>query len=123
VWEEGVFTKQFREFCGEDSSKRRWIHLDGPIDNNWVEDFNSILDDNCKMNLPIGETLKMKNEMCLLLETDNLTNVTPATISRCGLVYLDRKEHNNPKYILNQYLIRMPPNLKDQVHDLEAQSN
>lgn len=62
--------------------------MDGPMDNAWVENFNSILDDNARLNLPMGETLKMTDKMCLLFETDNLKNVTPATVSRCGVVYL-----------------------------------
>ena len=49
------------------------------------------------MNLPNGETIQLSDGMCLLLETDNLANVTPATISRCGLVFLSRGEVNRPK--------------------------
>jgi len=119
VWTEGLFTENFRAFCADHTSTRKWIHLDGPIDTAWVEDFNSILDENKKMNLPNGETLKMSKNMCLLFETDNLVNVTPASISRCGLIFADRKELNNPKQILNQYLNRLPPNLADSVKDLE----
>lgn len=80
---------------------KKWILLDGPIDHFWVENLNSILDDNQKMNLPNGETINMSDGTCLLLETDNLANCTPATISRCGLVFLSRDEVNIPKQIFN----------------------
>lgn len=92
-------------------NKRKWILLDGPIDYLWVENLNSILDDNRKMSLPNGDQIKMSEKMCILLETDNLANVTPATVSRCGLVYLHRNETCDPKAIFNKWLRNLPPNL------------
>lgn len=97
--------------------------LDGPIDYEWVENLNSVLDDSRRMNLPNGQTIKMSDGMCMLLETDNTRNLTPATISRCGMIYLNRDELNKPKHILNQFLQRLPPNLADYVKDLENQIN
>lgn len=93
--------------------------LDGPIDYEWVENLNSILDDNKRINLPNGQTIKMSDGMCMILETDNTRNLTPATISRCGMIHVDIKETNRPKQILNQFLQRLPPNLADYVKDLE----
>ena len=100
-WHEGVFTQYYREYANEKTNKRKWILLDGPIDHLWVENLNSILDDNKRMTLPNGESIKMSDGMCILLETNNLRNVTPATVSRCGLIHLHRKETCNPKAIFN----------------------
>lgn len=75
------------------------------------------------MTLANGETLKISQNMCLILETDTLRNVTPATISRCGLIFADRKELSNPKQVFNQYLNRLPPNLYEQTKDLELWIN
>ena len=75
------------------------------------------------MNLPNGETINLSDGMCLMLETDSLSNVTPATISRCGLVYVSREEVNKPKQIFNQYLGRLPPNLQESIKDIENQTN
>ena len=75
------------------------------------------------MNLPNGETIQLSDGMCLLLETDSLRNVTPATISRCGLVFLSRDEVNRPKQIFNQYLQRLSPNLEQVIRDIENQTN
>jgi len=61
----------------------------------------------------------MSDGMCLLLETDNTRNLTPATLSRCGMIHVDKNETNRPKQILNQFLQRLPPNLNDYVKDLE----
>jgi len=54
VWSEGIFTKEFRQFSTDTSRAKKWIMLDGPIDFEWVENLNSILDDNRRMNLPNG---------------------------------------------------------------------
>ena len=46
VWTEGCFTEQFRTFSKDHTTKKKWIVLDGPIDYIWVENLNSVLDDN-----------------------------------------------------------------------------
>lgn len=122
-WHEGLFTQHYRDFAAMRDDKKKWILLDGPIDFMWVENLNSILDDNRKMSLPNGESIKMSEGMCILLETDNLLNVTPATVSRCGLIFLHRRETCNPKAIFNQWLRKLPPNLSEYAKDLEAAAN
>ena len=62
--------------------------LDGPIDTIWVENLNSVLDDNKKLSLPNGESVKVNETISFFIESDSLENVTPATITRCGLVYM-----------------------------------
>lgn len=111
VWAEGQLTSVLRRFSHDHSSLKKWIHLDGPIDYNWVENLNSILDDNRKIDLPNGDSIKVSTNTCLIFETDQLINVTPATISRCGLVYMDKNSTCRPKSIFNQYLSRLSPNL------------
>lgn len=37
----------------------------------------------------------MTESMIILFESDNLDNATPATISRCGMVYVDGDDDNN----------------------------
>ena len=122
-WHEGLFTQHYRDFAGMREDKKKWILLDGPIDYMWVENLNSILDDNKRMSLPNGESIKMSDGMCILLEASNMKNVTPATVSRCGLIHLHRKETCDPKAIFNQFLRRLPPNLSEYARDLEAAAN
>jgi len=93
------------------------------MDYDWAENLNSILDDNRKIDLPNGDTICLSDNTCLLFETDSLYNVTPATISRCGLVYMDKQSTCNPKAIFNQYLSRLSPNLTEYQKDIEAQAN
>jgi dynein heavy chain len=122
-WHEGLFTQHYRDFSSMKGDKKKWILLDGPIDYMWVENLNSMLDDNKRMSLPNGESIKMSDGMCILLETNNLKNVTPATVSRCGLIYLHRRETCSPKAIFNKWLRNLPPNLAEYAKDLECSAN
>ena len=122
-WYEGAFTVFYREFASSRDDKKKWVLLDGPIDYMWVENLNSILDDNKRMSLPNGESIKMSEGMSILLETNHLKNVTPATVSRCGLIHLHRRETCNPKAIFNQWLRTLPPNLSEYLKDVELATN
>jgi len=46
VWNEGLLSSIFRQYSKDHTSKKKWIVLDGPIDYIWVENLNSVLDDN-----------------------------------------------------------------------------
>lgn len=65
----------------------------------------------------------MSESMCVLLETDHLRNVTPATVSRCGLVFLHRQETYDTKALFNQWLRGLPASLAEYVADLEWVAN
>jgi dynein heavy chain len=48
-----------------------------------------VLDDNCTLCLPNGERIKLyPATMRMLFEVENLEHASPATVSRCGMVYL-----------------------------------
>ena len=66
--------------------------FDGPIDPIWVENLNSVLDDNKKLTLNTGETIKLSPSMNILIEAENLSSCTPATISRCGMIYMQDEQ-------------------------------
>lgn len=91
-WTDGVFTSILRRILDNqkgESDRRHWIVLDGDVDPEWAENLNSVLDDNKMLTLPSGERLGIPNNMRIILEVDRLKHATPATVSRCGMVFFN----------------------------------
>uniref|UniRef100_A0A3B5R8Q1 Dynein heavy chain hydrolytic ATP-binding dynein motor region domain-containing protein n=1 Tax=Xiphophorus maculatus TaxID=8083 RepID=A0A3B5R8Q1_XIPMA len=85
-WSDGVLSSLMRTACTPDE---KWILFDGPVDTLWIESMNSVMDDNKVLTLINGERISMPEQVSLLFEVENLAMASPATVSRCGMVYND----------------------------------
>ncbi|KAG3118423.1 Dynein heavy chain 6, axonemal [Phytophthora idaei] len=87
-WHDGLASTIMREAVADETSDVKWTVFDGPIDALWIENMNTVLDDNMTLCLANGERIKLKNEMKMLFEVMDLAVASPATVSRIGVVYM-----------------------------------
>ncbi|KAL2765787.1 dynein axonemal heavy chain 2 isoform 1 [Daubentonia madagascariensis] len=88
-WTDGVLSSVMRTACADEKPDEKWILFDGPVDTLWIESMNSVMDDNKVLTLINGERIAMPEQVSLLFEVENLAVASPATVSRCGMVYTD----------------------------------
>lgn len=96
-WTDGLFTHLLRRIKenlrGEDRTQH-WVVFDGDVDPEWAENLNSVLDDNRLLTLPSGERLQLPDNFRILFEVSDLSAATPATVSRCGIIWYPNNRVN-----------------------------
>ncbi|SCU71914.1 Cytoplasmic dynein 2 heavy chain (DYNC2H1), putative [Trypanosoma equiperdum] len=90
-WTDGIISNIARTITrvAQELPDRQWIVFDGPVDAIWIENMNTVLDDNKLLCLFNGERIKLPSTATFMFEVQDLAVASPATVSRCGMVFTE----------------------------------
>ena len=91
-WTTGVFAAMWTKYNQRENPYNTWILCDGPVDAIWIEDLNTVLDDNRILTLANGDRIPMTDNVKIMFENETLLNASPATVSRCGIIYVSASD-------------------------------
>ncbi|XP_063540762.1 dynein axonemal heavy chain 10 [Cydia strobilella] len=118
-WTDGLYSKIFREMNRPaEEGERRYSLFDGDVDALWIENMNSVMDDNKLLTLANGERIRLASYCALLFEVGDLNYASPATVSRAGMVFVDPKNLGYEPYWERWLRGRNNEEERDQLKDL-----
>ncbi|XP_028414460.1 dynein heavy chain 6, axonemal-like [Dendronephthya gigantea] len=115
-WQDGLMALTVRQCVQDTSEDHKWIVCDGPVDALWIENMNTVLDDNKMLCLANSERIKLNATIHMLFEVQDLAVASPATVSRCGMVYVDPGQLGWKPYVTS-WLQRVGEKLKQDAQE------
>jgi len=76
-WTDGLASSIMRSALEDKSLDKHWVTFDGPVDALWIENMNTVLDDNMTLCLVNGERIKLKPALRMLFEVEDLSQAHP----------------------------------------------
>lgn len=92
-WTDGLLSNIFREINKPtEKNERKYILFDGDVDALWVENMNSVMDDNKLLTLANGERIRLQKHCALLVEVRpiNVIIKEPSSLIYVKLLLLRR---------------------------------
>ena len=118
-WKDGILARSFRQFSSMPREQRKWLVFDGPVDSEWIESMNTVLDENKKLCLMSGEIIQLPPKTNLIFEAQDVESASPATVTRCGVLYMDPQcLHWN--LIVKVWLHKSPPIITEDIKEFLA---
>ncbi|PIN96877.1 hypothetical protein AB205_0080180, partial [Aquarana catesbeiana] len=111
-WKDGLMALSVRTAVNDTSKDHKWIVCDGPVDALWIENMNTVLDDNKMLCLANSERIKFTPQIHMVFEVQDLKVASPATVSRCGMVYIDPEELKWMPYV-QTWIAGLPSKIND----------
>lgn len=119
-WVNGILPVNVISLNQDTSGKTKyWIMFDGPVDTLWIEDMNSVLDDSRKLCLSSSAIIVLNESITMMFEVEDLTHASPATVSRCGMVFMEPSAIGLLP-IADSWINTIPNNLKKSSFDVKG---
>jgi dynein heavy chain len=106
-WTPGVFSTIWQQKNQRQLKYTTWIICDGPIDAIWIENLNTVLDDNKILTLANNDRIPMTDNCRIVFEVEDLRNASPATVSRAGIIYVSESDLGWEPFVENWFLQRL----------------
>ena len=90
-WKDGLLSSTMRELANAPGTDPKWIILDGDLDANWIENMNSVMDDNRLLTLASNERIRLLPHLRMIFEIRDLAFASPATVTRAGVLFISER--------------------------------
>ncbi|XP_066429677.1 uncharacterized protein [Eleutherodactylus coqui] len=87
MWEDGIVSYLWKKAIWNNCNT--WLWFDGPLNGSWIDKFNCVLGPEKVLQLSNGDYLELPENLKLIFETTDLQTVSPATLTKAGILYIE----------------------------------